>query len=256
MKISTLLIGLCLISFTAFAEGKPPDLLREEADRLWTKRDEKSILQECIEKYTKELEHSPKDEGLLTRLAIGYYWKGNHLKGKAYKSERMDAYQAGKSYAAVLCELDPRSVPGNFWHATNNSSFCREKGFFKSTMNISDIRKRIDLVLEEDKFYYDGGPQRLLARIIHHTPKLGRSITGSLKDAEEYLKQAISRYPDFTLTHLFLADLYWKMKKKDRCRAELITVLKIPESSPYEPENRRDKKDAKARLLEYFKETM
>jgi tetratricopeptide (TPR) repeat protein len=124
-------------------------------------------------------------------------------------------------------------------------------------VNFPNIRKRIDLVLEEDKFYYDGGPGRLRARIIYFAPKLGRSLTGSLKDAEKYLIEAIATHPNFTLSYLFLADIYWKMKKKDQCRAELMKVLEIPENSlpRYSPENRRDKIDAQKRLLEYFTET-
>jgi hypothetical protein len=123
-------------------------------------------------------------------------------------------------------------------------------------VNFSNIRKRIDLVLEEDKFYYDGGPGRLRARIIYFAPKLGRSITGSLKEAETVLNEVIAIHPNFTLSHLFLADIYWKMKKKEQCRAELMRVLEIPENSlpKYSPENRRDKIDAKKRLLDYFNE--
>ncbi len=257
MKKRILLTVLFLICQMGFAYGQGLDQLKEKADQLWTKRDDKASLLECLAIYNKALNEDPQNEELLTILAIGNYWKGNHLKGKENKSARMEAFQTGMAHAAKLCELDPRSVPGNFWHATNNASLCREKGFFKSAVNFPNIRKRIDLVLEEDKFYYDGGPGRLRARIIWFAPKLGRSLTGSLKDAEKYLNEAIAAHPNFTLSHLFLADLYWKTKKKEQCRAELMTLLEIPENSlpQYSPENRRDKIDAKERLSEYFNET-
>ncbi len=257
MKKSMLLAVLFLICSMGSAYGQGLDQLREKAGQLWVKRDDKASLMECLSIYKKVLDNDPKNEELLTKLAIGYYWKGNHLKGKDNKSARMEAFSTGISHATKLCELDPRSVPGNFWHATNNASLCNEKGFFKSTVNFPNIRKRIDLVLKKDKFYYDGGPGRLKARIIYFAPKLGRSMTGSLKDAEAFLIEAITVHPDFTLSHLFLADLYWKMKKKEQCRAELMKVLEIPEMSlpRYSAENRRDKIDAQKRLMEYFNET-
>jgi len=64
------------------------------------------------------------------------------------------------------------------------------------------------------------------------------------------LKEAIAKYPNFTLTYLFLADVYKDMKQHDKARAALEKVLTIPQNAMpgFAPENRRDKKIAKARL--------
>ncbi len=78
-----------------------------------------------------------------------------------------------------------------------------------------------------------------------------------MKDAETFLNEAIAVHPNFTLSRVFLADIYWKMKKKEQCKTELMKVLEIPEDSlpRYSLENRRDKLHAKKLLLEYFNET-
>jgi len=253
-------ILICSICFVlncqSFVYAENIAELREIGDKYWQSRDDQPKLLKCIEAYEKALNIVPTDELLLTRLSIAYYWKANNNPGRNNSKQRIQDYLKGVEYAEKLCKINPRSVSGNFWHATNNASYGNEKGYIKSALVVSDVKKRNKIVMEEDKYYYDGGPQRLAARVIWGTPGWFRGKGEKLEDGVNLIKDALSVHPNFTLSHIFIADLYWEMSKKQLAKSHLIKVFEIPENSlkEYAPENRRDKQTAKEKLKEYFGE--
>ena len=250
MKRFVFLLAATLFLFSAFALNAGQDW-ESAANSFWAKRDHQPSLLKAIEIYESTLASLPDDEKLLVRLSIAYYWKGNNMLDGSDKSARQAAYLKGMDYASRVCKISPDSAGGNFWYATNMASNGREKGILKSVSLLPEIRKRVELVLKVDKFYYYGGPQRLNSRIITKAPGFLRSKFGyTIEDAEKMLKEAIARYPNFTMTHIFLADVYIEMKQTDKAKTALEKVLSIPENSmpAFAPENRRDKKAAKARL--------
>ena len=229
--------------------------LKASGDALWGDRDQLPKLQKCIDAYEKAVQIQP-DQEILARLSIGYYWLGNLNPGKSNKKFRKEAYTKGMAHAKKLTEINPKSAPGIFWDATNNASFCKEKGFMKSAMNVSTITEQANQVMSIDKYYYQGGPQRLLARIYWGTPKFFRKKGGKLKDGVALLNEAISKYPKFALSYIFLGDTYWEMGEKEKSRQTFEKVLTIPETAlpQFSAEIRRDHQTAKEKLKEYFKQ--
>jgi tetratricopeptide (TPR) repeat protein len=244
-------IMILLIITTGVIAGEL-EILKENADKYWKKRDIQEDLLTCINLYEKALKQSPEDENILLRLSIAYFWKGNHTEKGWFNNKKMNAYESGKAYAAQLCQLKPESIEGNFWHATNDAAYINEKRIKLSKSVINDAKKRNLYVMSHAKYYYHGGPQRLGAKIIMGIPSFVRNEDESLSVAEKYLKDAIRNYPNFTLSHIFLSELYMKMEKKDLAKQSLKQVLAIHANSvpQFAPENRRDKKEAKKRLLE------
>lgn len=244
-----------LLTFAVPAIGGGFAALKNEGDRHWEKRDDQAFLLKAIEFYSKALELSPENEGLLTRLSIACYWKGDGFSKKE-KKKRKEAYITGVGYAKTLCALNSNSVEGNFWIATNRASYGREVGFLRSAFLLPELNRRMKIVMDQERHYYHGGPQRLMARVIYHAPGFFRGgAVGTLEDAERMLKEAIQAEPNFTLSRLFLADIYWKMKKPDLARQALERVLAVAEGAlpDFEADNRKDKEEARERLKEYFK---
>ena len=224
--------------------------LKTSGDELWKDRDNIIKLKACIETYEKALGVKPGDQIILSRLSIGYYWLGNMNNGKV----RQEAYLKGMSYGEKLTAINPKSAPGIFWHATNNAAYCKERGFVKSALNIGSIKEKAQEVIKIDQYYYRGGPQRLLGRIYWGTPWYARKKGESLQDGADLIKDAISKYPNFLLSYIFLGDIYWEMGKKKMARETFEKVFTIPENAlpEFMAENRRDRKEAKKKLKEYF----
>jgi hypothetical protein len=66
----------------------------------------------------------------------------------------------------------------------------------------------------------------------------------------EHLRQSLTYNPDSTISHFFLAEALLDMNRREEGRAELQTVLDVPISEDWAPEDREFKQKAKARLQE------
>ncbi|MBW2179180.1 MAG: hypothetical protein JRG81_02225 [Deltaproteobacteria bacterium] len=250
MKVRVCIILLVMIFSAGLAAAADFISLKAAGNRYWPERDNQASLLQAINFYTSALQIIPEDKDLLTSLSIAYYWKGTNIQEEK-KEERKKAFTTGKKYAQKLCELNPESVEGNFWYTVNQASYGGEIGVMKSAFMLPDIKKRMKIVMDQEKFYYHGGPQRLLARIDYKKPKF---LRGSLEKAENMLKDAIKDEHNFTLSHIYLADIYMTMKKPNLARKELQFVLELSEDAmpEYEAEIRRDKRRATALIKKYF----
>ncbi|MBF0451346.1 MAG: hypothetical protein HQK75_11640 [Candidatus Magnetomorum sp.] len=251
-----MIISLCTLIISGIAvaaEDKFSDF-KASGDAVWGDRDNLDKLKTCLAAYEKAIGIQPNDQVILSRLSIGYYWFGNLHPGKANRQIRMDAYLKGIAYAEKLTAINPKSAPGIFWNATNNASYCNERGFMKSAMNVSTIKAQALEVMEIDRYYYRGGPQRLLGRIYWGTPRYFRKKGESLEAGADLIKDAISKYPNFTLSYIFLGDIYWEMSEKKLAQQTFEKVFTIPENAlpEFMAENRRDRITAKEKLKEYF----
>jgi tetratricopeptide (TPR) repeat protein len=252
-KLLMTCLALFLVSGLAFGEDQF-SRLKATADAVWGERDNLDQLKKCIEAYEKALQIKPDNQTILSRLSIGHFWIGNLHQGSDFSQFRMDTYQKGMNYAKKLVKINPKSAPGIFWDATNNAAYCKEKGFMKSAINVGTIKEQAKKVMEIERYYYRGGPQRLLARVYWGTPRFFRKWGEGLQDGADLLNEALSKHPNFTLSYIFLGDIYWEMGEKEKARKTFEKVFSIPENAVPEisAENRRDRKTAKKKLREYF----
>ena len=252
-KLLVTCLMVFLVSGSAFGEDQFSKL-KVTGDAVWGERDNLNQLKKCIDAYEKALQIKPDDQVILSRLSIGYYWLGNLHPGSDFDQFRKDTFLKGMNYAKRLTKINPKSAPGIFWDATNNASYCKEKGFMNSAINVGTIKEQANQVIKIDRYYYRGGPQRLLARIYWGTPRFFRKWGEGLQDGADLINDALSKYPNFTLSYVFLGDIYWEMGEKEKARKAFEKVLTIPENAlpEYSAENRRDKIAAKKKLKEYF----
>ena len=254
MKKTVLTVIFSLV-FAALSAANNYSSLVAEGDSFWTNRDNQSSLLKAIDYYEKALSQHPKDEILLARLVRAYYWKGMNMPDEN-KTERMAAFQVGMEYGKKLFEINPESVAGNFWYTSNMARYGADRGILKSLSYLSELKERVNFVLENDRQYFHGAAHRFFAKLTESVPGLLRkSLTGySLTDAEALLKEALEIEKNFAMTHLFLGDIYMAMKKKDLAKKEYQSVLEISESSIPDcaAEIRRDKKAALVALKKHF----
>ena len=250
MKVKAGILILIIIFSAGLAGAADFISLKAEGDRYWPERDNQASLLQAINFYTSALQIIPDDKDLLTRLSIAYYWKGITIQEEK-KEERKKAFIMGQKFARKLCELNPDSIEGNFWFTVNKALYGGEVGVMKSAFMLPDIKKRMKIVMDRERFYYHGGPQRVLARIDYETPGF---LRGSLEKAEAMLKEAILESPNFSLSHIYLADIYMAMEKSNLAKNELRLVLELSEDvmPEYKAEIRRDKRRATALIKKYF----
>ncbi len=250
-----LLITVFSLLFSAIAMADNFSDLMAKGDSYWSNRDNQPSLLQAIEFYKKAHAIKPKNETLLGRLTRAYYWKGINMLEEETDS-RMAAFQEGMKYGEKLLALNPRHVPGNFWYASNMARLGADRGIVKSLSYLSDIKEKINLVLEEDRFYFHGGAHRFIAKLSESVPGLLRkSLAGfDLDDSEQLLKEAIKMEYNFGMSHLFLADIYMTRKKPELAKKEYQIVLQISEDAlpEYSAEIRRDKKAAMTALKKHF----
>src|SRR5690606_39031897 len=92
-------ITLFLISLSVFAQapGKTEsDLLKQEAESLWAKRDNQETLEEMLSKLEAAYEANKEDREVLERLSRGYFLLGDHHLTN--KDLMLRAYEKGREW--------------------------------------------------------------------------------------------------------------------------------------------------------------
>lgn len=257
MKSFFILFSIFVLSIApwASAEEATDDLqqIKAEIDGHWFLRDDQAQCQKAISLLNKALTDRPDWEEGWAWLSWAYYWEGNNYPEK--NKERVVSYQAGMEAGQKAIALNENSVGGNFWYIVNKSTYGRERGIVRSAVYLPEILKITEKVEKLDGSYFYGGVYRLYGRIIYSSPEFLRKAKGyTIEDAVKEMKKALAVNEKFSLTRLYLADIYIEMKKKDEALAELNYVVDMPEDSidGMNAEVRRDKKAAAERLKEHF----
>lgn len=223
MKRFSVLLLLMVFCVASASIAQDAATLKAEGDKYWSNRDSQSSLHKSIDAYEKALALSPDSENLLVRLSLAYFWKGNNMPPSS-KDDREKAYQQGMNYAQKVIDKNPTSKDGNFWFATNKASYGREQGILKSKKYLPNLKAKMKIVQDQEEFYFYGGPQRFFSRIIYKAPGFLRKAFGyDLKEAESMLKAAIAKYPNFSMSYLFIADIYEEMKRPDDAKKSAPT---------------------------------
>lgn len=178
--------------------------------------------------------------GLISEI---YYWTGEF----APVDDKLFNFEQGVDWGEKGVAADENSLEANFWLAVNYGSFGTEKGIMKSLSLIQPIKTCVERVLEIDEGYFYGGPWRVLGRLYHKAPGFPFSI-GDSKKAVECLEKAVELGPKFYLNHLFIAELYQSLGKKDKAKEHLEWIINAPLNKNHEREDEGYKRDGEALL--------
>ena len=124
--------------------------------------------------------------------------------------------------------MEPEKPDGYYWLGVNYGVYGEARGVLKSLSLVGDIKEAMNKVIELDRGYEDGGPDRVLGRVYFKVPGIAG---GSKKKSLEHLLKSKEFGPNDPLTRSYLADTYLALKEVDKAREELEYVLSM-ESDP------------------------
>ena len=101
------------------------------------------------------------------RLSRILYYIGEHTEKK---KEKKSIFAQGVYYAERAIDLEPEKPDGHYWHGVNNGKYGETRGVLKSLFLVKPIKQAMNKVIELDRSYEDGGPDRVMGRVYFKLP--------------------------------------------------------------------------------------
>ena len=216
--ILTFLTVFCLISFLF---PQTVDELIEQGDQLCIEMKDMATAKEAEALYLKSLGMSDNKYDAMWRMSRILYYIGEHTEKK---KEKKGIFARGVYYAEKAVDLEPEKPDGHYWLGVNHGKVGETRGVLKSLALVKPIKKAMYKVIELNKSYEDGGPDRVLGRVFFKLPGFAG---GDKKKSLEHLIKSKEYGPEDALTLIYLAETYLALKEKDKARAELEYVLNM-----------------------------
>jgi tetratricopeptide (TPR) repeat protein len=224
MRVRTFfLIFVFMSSSFLFPQGNE-DLIAQ-ADQLYDQMKDMETAQAALDLLRKAvLEIEDKYEAYW-RLSRILYYVGAHTEKK---KEKKIIFSQGIYYAKKAVESEPDKPDGYYWLGVNYGVYGETRGVLKSLFLVDDIKKAMNKVIELDRSYEDGGPDRVMGRVYYKLP----GFAGGSKDKSlEHLLKSKEYGPDDALTRIYLAETYLDFKEIEKARDELEYVLNMEPDS-------------------------
>lgn len=228
------------------------EMLRQEADTLWTQREDPGKAREAVAAWEALLKAKPGDYEALLRLSRLHYWIGQLLEKNDRKSA-LSEYNAGRDYGREAAKAAPDRPGGYFFEAANLARENNLKGTFSNLWGIGTVRKLNEKTVSIDPDYFYRGPDRFFCAMYTKLPGL---LGGSASRAIEHGRKAVGAFPDYAGNRYFLAEAYFKDGKNALAREQLEAALAIPDNALPDvvPEQKMEKARAAALLERIGKE--
>lgn len=275
MKIIFVLCLLVSFSFGINAQtqnsqsalsNKESNLVKQEALRLWEKRDVKESLEESLSKFEMALEKDA-DIEIPTYLARGYFLLAEFHNTDDEVKKRF--YEKAKDYAGIalatnqdflklmkddmekaIDKLTIKEIEPLFWRAASLGKWARLNGIFSSLSYKSEILAMIKKVENLKPDFFHSSVPRYWGGFYAVAPSIAG---GDMKKSKKKFHEAMEKSPEYLGTKVLYAELYL-VKDGDRkeFKKQLEQVIASPNGpKELEPENRMEKKKA-----EYLLERM
>ncbi len=215
----------------------------DEFKQAWDSRSDVEIAKSAIPLMEKIALENP--SSALARIwasRVNYYTGeyltsiGEHSKGKPY-------YRKGITHARNALNLDPDSIPANYWLLVNITRSIQDDWLIWKSRYLMDLLTPTLYCARENSLYYYGGPMLALSIMITKggwVTEKGMSMAGVSTDLDmNALELAEIIYPDNYLIPCQRADILAYKGRKDEARAILEKLLaREPEMNSLIPENR------------------
>jgi tetratricopeptide (TPR) repeat protein len=175
------------------------------------------------------------------KLARACYWLGSHVP----RDDRRKQLERGMTAAKRAIEIDAARAEGHFWLAADMGTLAESFGRWTGLRYRGAVKRELETVLRIDPAYGEGLADRALGRWYLRVPGF---FGGSKEKSVEHLQRAMTYDPDAAATHLFLAETYIAMGRRDEAAAELQRVLDAPLHPDWVPEVGEFKQRARALL--------
>lgn len=233
---------LCLPMFGQDAA----DLISQGDDMLDTMTDMETA-QKVLQMYKDAAEKIDGKYEAYWRISRVLYYIGSHTQEKKNKK---DLFSEAVDYAQKAADMEPEKPDGHYWLGVNHGKVGEVRGVLKSLFLVKPIKKAMNKVIELDRSYEDGGPDRVLGRVYFKLPGFAG---GSNAKSLEHLQKSKEYGPDDPVTLFYLAETLLKKKMKDEAKAALETIIDMPDDPRWVKSLTQSKIDAQQILDRKFK---
>jgi len=239
MRVKTAFLFLVLLSLSFFLFSQTPDDLISQADKLYSEMKDMETAQEALAKYRLALNEAENKYEAYWKISRIHYYIGSRTESK---KDKKIIFSQGIYYAKKAIEQEPEKPDGYYWLGVNYGVYGEARGVMKSLFLVDDIKKAMNKVIELNREYEDGGPDRVLGRVYFKVPGIAG---GSKKKSLEHLLKSKEFGPKDPLTRVYLADTYLALKEVEKARAELDYVLSLEDDPRWVAGVEETKEDAK-----------
>ena len=226
--------------------GRPVSVDVQKADDYYLGRQNVSNVDRGIELLREDLTRSPQDYESWWRLAKFGNYRARHASGPEKVKLLKQAVDAGKKAVA----LQPNSVEGHFWLGASYGLLAEESGLIEGLRLVDTIRHEMEIVEKVDPNYEESSGLRTLARVDYRAPFFKG---GDKQKSIRLLEECDRRFPDNSLTLLYLADSYIAVGRRGEARDLLERIVKMCPDPQYGPELADNQTEAREALTKNFR---
>lgn len=231
------LLGVLFIfSFSLFAQDA--EEMIAQADGLYVEMKDMATAEEARDLYLKAMQTAEDKYEVFWKLARILYYVGAN---KEKKKDKKAIFSQGIYYAKRAVELEPEKPDGYYWLGVDYGVYGEARGVLKSLFLVDDIKEAMNKVIELDRSYEEGGPDRVLGRLYFKVPGFAG---GSKKKSLEHFLKSLEYGPNDPLTRYYLADTYLSLKEVEKSRQELDFVMNMEPDDRWVSGINNAKKDA------------
>ena len=230
---------LAMLTLAASAAQQPsPD---GDPEVLYADRENLASAERAAAIWEARLRNDPGSFESAWKLARVTYWLGGHVAPDRRRQEYERGVEAGRKAVAIV----PDRPEGYFWMAANMGALAESFGLRAGLRYRGAIKEALETALEIDPAFLEGSADRALGRWYDRVPRL---FGGSNDRALEHLRRSLAYNPASIISHFFLAELLIDMDRAGDARATLPTLLELPPSRDWAPEDREFKQKARELL--------
>lgn len=225
MKKTGILVFLAVFCFVSFGFPQSADELIAEADRLCSEMKDMTMAKEVESLLLRSIAMLDNKYDAMWRMSRILYFIGEHTEKK---KEKKSIFDRGVYYAEKAVELEPEKPDGHYWLGVNHGKVGETRGVLKSLSLVKPIKNAMNKVIELDRSYEDGGPDRVLGRVFFKLPGFAG---GDKQKSLEHLLKSKEYGPEDAVTRVYLAETYLALKEKEKAREELEYVVNMEPDS-------------------------
>ena len=221
MRKTLILAFGVVFSFSFLSFPQTTDEWVVQADQLYSEMKDMATAKEAEALYLKSIGMTGSNYEALWRMSRILYYIGEHTEKK---KEKKGIFDRGVYYAEKAIELEPEKPDGHYWLGVNHGKVGETRGVLKSLSLVKPIKNAMNKVIELERSYEDGGPDRVLGRVYYKLPGFAG---GNKKKSLEHLLKSKEYGPNDAVTRVYLAETYLALKEKEKAREELEHVLNM-----------------------------
>jgi hypothetical protein len=220
-------LAFCMVVCLAPTLGLGQEL-KDKAAAAWAGRSDPAKAREAVDLFAQLAAANPNDVASRIMTARAAYWVVEQdevmaeINGAARipNDQQVEVLDKGVLACHEVLAKDINNVEANYWLMYCMAARTLAKGIFSGFAFRDSVVGTI-MVSKGDVKYHFGGVYRYWGAIIYQIPGLlGKFFHFSDEDSVFLYQQALAVEPKFLRTHIWLADVYLKMGKKDLARKE------------------------------------